>query len=73
MSDSGSPLLSDFGVSRVLSETSTLSQGTTTENVRGTARYMAKECLVYSDEQSSPVYTKEADMWAFGMTVYVRR
>ena len=71
ISDSGSPLLADFGISRVLSETATIFQGTTSGSTRGTARYIAREILSPSDPRS-PIYTKEADVWAFGMTIYVR-
>jgi serine/threonine protein kinase len=65
----GRPLLSDFGVSRVVKESVTVT-GTTT--MRGNLRYMAPELLSPQMTYSSHAFqTKESDVWAFGMVVYV--
>lgn len=40
-----------------------------TSNPKGTIRYMAYEVIVC---ESNPRPSKESDVWAFGMTVYVR-
>lgn len=49
-----------------VSETALFST-TETGGARGTARYMCPELI-----SGSVSYTKESDIWAFGMTVYVR-
>lgn len=41
-----------------------------TSGVRGTLRYMSRESLQATDEASA--YSTASDVWAFGMTVYVR-
>lgn len=67
------PLLTDFGIAHVLNPgTVTLQLITDSENARGTTQYMAKE-MISGDSSRENFYTKPADVWAFGMTVYVRR
>ncbi len=46
---------------------------TMTERSRGNVRWHAVEYLNIGDSESSPPsHTKPTDVWAFGMTVYVR-
>lgn len=59
-------LLTDFGISRMDS----LSTGYTSHSVRGTARWQAVEFFRLG-EGPPPEHTKNTDLWAFGMTVYV--
>ena len=69
ISPNGDPLLSDFGVSRMLIASGTLDHTTT---LGGTARWMAVELLKPTEEGDAPALpTTESDVWAFGMTVYV--
>ena len=70
ISPDGDPLLSDFGVSRMLIASGTLDHTTT---LGGTARWMAVELLKPTEEGDAPALpTTESDVWAFGMTIYVR-
>lgn len=62
----GNPLVSDFGISHLVSLSTTLI-ATTGGNAKGSLRWMAIE--LFTDDIS---FSKEADVWAFGMTVYVR-
>lgn len=48
-----------------------LSTGYTSHSVRGTARWQAVEFFRLTDGPP-PEHTKMTDVWAFGMTVYVR-
>lgn len=66
VASSGVAVIADLGVSRLLS--SSIAAITTTQGIKGTDRWMAKELYEASE---SNAYTKEADVWAFGMTVYV--
>lgn len=68
ISNTGLPLICDFGISRILAATHSLD--TTSGQLRGSSRWMAIELLSIGD--SSPVHTFESDVWAFGMTVHVR-
>lgn len=61
-------MLSDFGISHMLSST-TAFMGTT-GGLKGSVRWMAYEQLTGAAES---VFSKEADVWAFGMTIYVSR
>ncbi|KLO08493.1 kinase-like protein [Schizopora paradoxa] len=65
ISDSGEPLLADFGISRIVTTTS----GTTSTNVKGSTRWMAFELL--SDDGAEDRHTVMTDIWAFGMVVYL--
>ena len=76
MSASGIPLITDFGISILLS--SSASQGSTSSGLKGSARWMAPEILRMEldfMERRSPMQELQrlqlADVWAFGMTVYV--
>jgi serine/threonine protein kinase len=69
VSHDGRPLLSDFGISRIVIESNTVT-GTTT--LGGNVRYMAPELL--GPQAAGLVHqfhTKQSDVWAFGMVVYV--
>ena len=68
MGNSGEPLICDFGISRILSH-SLSNGGTSSANLKGSARWMAPELF---NLEIDTHHTKETDMWAFGMTVYVR-
>ena len=58
-------------MSRLLAASETFSAiNTETDGLRGTVRYMARELLECKDDEPI-VYSKESDVWAFGMTVYV--
>ncbi|KLO14151.1 kinase-like protein, partial [Schizopora paradoxa] len=64
ISDSGEPLLADFGISRIV----TTNSSTTSTNVKGSTRWMALELL--SDDDAEGRHTMMTDIWAFGMVVY---
>lgn len=69
MNHEGRPLLSDFGVSRIIVESVTI---TGTASLKGNLRYMAPELL--KEPPMNPnhkLHTKESDVWAFGMVLYV--
>ena len=65
ISESGRPLICDFGISRMLNFSITL-KTKTTNNARGTQRFMSPELLVGEGKN-----TKASDIWALGMTFYV--
>ena len=58
--DSGQVKLADFGVARIVGDTST----TTTGTVLGTAAYLAPELLIGSEPSAA------SDVYAFGITLY---
>ena len=68
----GEAILCDFGVSRVLVENGTLA-GTST--LKGCYRWMAIELISSAEAEQGDgnrqPYTKESDVWAFGMVTYV--
>ena len=68
MSSDGHAKLCDFGVSRMVSASSSMANLST--GPTGTIRYLAYEFLSGSSEEM--MYTTKSDVWAFGMTVYVR-
>ena len=59
------PLICDFGISRLLDSSETL-RTATNDPVIGTNRFMAPELLQGSGQQ-----TRATDIWALGMTYYV--
>lgn len=65
------PLLTDFGISRLLIESKTL---TGTNSLKGNVRWMSIELLDWRVHATIPqhqFHTKASDVWAFGMVVYV--
>jgi serine/threonine protein kinase len=66
LDDKLNPRLTDFGLSRMMA-TSTL-WATSTKSIGGTLRWMAPE-LVNQDDAKP---TAASDVYAFGMTCYVR-
>ena len=70
--DEGNPLLCDFGISRVVDESMTV---TGTKSLKGNVRWMAIELIAPMDVDSGghQFHTKESDVWAFGMVLYVRK
>lgn len=69
ISPEGEPLLTDFGISHMLSSSSIMSLATGTY---GTMRWMAYEQINVEDGQATTPYTFQTDVWSFGMTVLVR-
>ncbi|THH06165.1 hypothetical protein EW145_g4263 [Phellinidium pouzarii] len=70
VSSSGDPKICDFGISRAINATQVRLGGNTTflNGAPGTAQWMAQELILQGH-----IYTKsskEADVWAFGMTIY---
>ncbi|KAL5480469.1 hypothetical protein ACEPAI_1739 [Sanghuangporus weigelae] len=70
ISEFGEPLLCDFGVSRmvVASRSFNFSSSLSGGGLRGTLRFMSKELLQATDLSPS-TYSRNSDVWAFGMTV----
>ena len=63
------PLLTDFGISHALNPgMMTMQLITNEETASGSIPFMAKEMFTMDREH---FYTKETDVWAFGMTIYV--
>lgn len=65
------PMLTDFGISRILVESKTF---TGTDSLKGNVRWMAIELLDWRLHSSKPehqFHTKATDVWAFGMVLYV--
>lgn len=71
ISPSYEPLICDFGISRMLDSARSDFVSTTHEgDPRGTIRWMAVE-LLNPQAGAQPKHSKETDVWAYGMTVYV--
>lgn len=68
ISPAGEPLVTDFGISHMLSSSTVASLTTGTY---GTVRWMAYEQINVDEAQSSTPYTFQTDVWAFGMTILV--
>lgn len=65
------PLICDFGISRMLDSSQSNFVSTTHDGqIKGSARWMAIE-LYSATGETEPIHTKETDVWAFGMTLYV--
>ena len=63
MDKRGEPRLAGFGLSKLMTEV----QGITTSS--GSVRWMARELI--EAESVAPSFTRESDIWAFGMTMLV--
>ena len=69
--DQPKPLLTDFGLSRVLNPGEmTVQLVADGDGSECTARFTAKE-MILGDASREDFYTKATDVWAFGMTIYV--
>ncbi|KLO09382.1 kinase-like protein [Schizopora paradoxa] len=68
VSDDYRPLLADFGLS--FSSSSPSLEASTVHGQKGTQRWMAKELIVDSINNSHQKHSKMTDMWAFGMVIY---
>lgn len=69
MNNWGEPKLTDFGLSRILDYTWTSAlRSSSHSSPRGTTRWMTYELV---EDGSDSDCTKESDMWAFGMVIYV--
>lgn len=72
MSSSGVPMLADFGQSRALYYTQEMLKTSAHESLKGSAHWMAYELVAFIDTADVQIIcTKESDMWAFGMVIYV--
>ncbi len=60
LSATGSPKISDFGMSRLIAD----DHGNTTKSDVGPIKWMAPEAIKYKE------YSKKSDMWSFGVTVW---
>ena len=71
MSENDDPLLADFGISSIMTSSSTTNS---TTGIKGSARWMAFELLSprLEETEESGKHTKKTDVWAYGMVVYVR-
>ncbi|KAG8738680.1 hypothetical protein FRC10_006597 [Ceratobasidium sp. 414] len=63
MRDDGTPMLADFGLSRIVAEIST---GLTTSSSRGSYRWMSPELFGGVEDQIQVLVTAASDVWAFG-------
>ncbi|KAG9085818.1 hypothetical protein FRC06_003437, partial [Ceratobasidium sp. 370] len=63
MRDDGTPMLADFGLSRIVAEIST---GLTTSSSRGSYRWMSPELFGGVEDQIQVLVTVASDVWAFG-------
>lgn len=66
-------MLTDFGQSRASNYSQPGLRTSAYDLMKGTANWMAYELLAFFDDMTSGevICTKETDMWAFGMVVYV--
>ena len=73
ISESGRPLICDFGISSVVASSTSLGiTSSHSSGAKGSLRWMAIELLIMTEAEDSPVsHSKETDVWAFGMTAYV--
>ena len=63
-------VISDFGCAQMITDISqSIGQMTTTANLKGTCAFWSPELL---KGMAYVRQTKESDVWAFGMTIYVR-
>lgn len=62
-------MISDFGLSRMISSEQSFSTSLDHGAVKGTIRWMAFELFGLDDDDVE--HTKASDMWAYGMILYV--
>ena len=65
VSNDGEALICDFGCSRMLAASRTLAQ--LTSDLKGTSSYLSYELVT----ERCMGHTKQSDVWAFGMTIFV--
>ena len=63
-------VICDFGTSRIVNASLTL--GRPSPSMSSTTRWLAFEAFHLEQASNEFVYTKKMDIWAFGMTIYVR-
>lgn len=63
-------MIADFGCSRMFFASRSLAKVTAT--TKGTVLFWAPELLDIDNDEIPVPQTKATDVWAFGMTVYVR-
>ena len=68
MSSDGRPVLADFGISRFVSVNGETAEASYEGSIRWMAWELMNELMMGSGRL---VHTKESDVWAFGMVVYV--
>ncbi|KAI5120172.1 hypothetical protein M0805_008439 [Coniferiporia weirii] len=70
VSSSGDAVICDFGLSRALNATQSALGGNSTplDGIKSTLRFMAHELL--AEPELYKKFTKESDVWSFGMTIY---
>ncbi len=75
VSPSGTPLLADFGISKLESSAASSPAGLSTETVRGSTRWLAYEFFEIKDgdydASGRSAHDEKTDVWAFGMTILV--
>lgn len=71
MSSEGRPMLMDFGVSHILSTGDPMIYSLSAAP-KGAVRWKAVELIYDGEEERTIPHTKESDVWAFGMVIYVR-
>jgi len=71
ISNTGAPLLANFGISRLVTS---MTANTSTTSFKGSARWIAVELLISNLNDSLSTkpsqHTKATDVWAYGMVVY---
>ena len=68
ISDAGTPLLADFGLSLILAQTTSTTFTQTSVLQGGTTRWMAPELFDPTPQR----HDEFTDIWAYGMVTYVR-
>ena len=72
MNPDGVPLLTDFGISRIVENNVTV---TGTSSLGGNTRWMSIELfdtsILEDSNRNHGLHTKRSDVWAYGMVVYV--
>ncbi len=76
LSPEGTPLLADVGISKLEASSFTMLAGPIAESVWRSLRWLACEFLEFSDDDVNSTrrleHNEKTDVWAFGMTIYVR-
>lgn len=67
ITDDGDARICDFGGSHITAASKSVAKPST--GIRGTLRYIAYELVASTDQYL--MHTKESDVWAFGMTIFV--